>query len=345
MNVLEMHIEIDQALQEVNSNATTIIKPHEKDLALIAAEDSFIKSRLRPRKNGLEGFEVDQVYADDIQTLYTHKKVKCFYDEDLERPYSILPYDYKFLIKDTSHVLTDKNSKFVSGVSTNTKNINVLKFETSAEETEPYTALKITVNNVVQFDITDFISVPLGYKEDKFILVNLIMKTLNKNYEVYWETYDGDYYPDSFIFVSDTSITTTILVDSVLKAGTISTKNYKVYTASEKDFIKNNRTYKSNNVDEIIYNNYFYKTCPTSPVSVLANNKLSIFVDNRFIVNFLTVYYVRKQRRISLMLNQSSELPESTHLQICALAVEKLKKNLNSRNLEQTTQHNVIRVD
>jgi len=64
--------------------------------------------------------------------------------------------------------------------------------------------------------------------------------------------------------------------------------------------------------NEFIYNslkNPMRTTTPEYPLSLLTSNRIHVFASKRFIVNEVIIDYVRLRRRISLSLNQSTELP------------------------------------
>lgn len=378
MTVFDMHVVMNQRLQEVASYKRDKIYPEEIDVALNQAMERFIK------RNMDINFEDRQSKLSNIRGIVEKNRsistvIRSTTDADYE-PFMTsieLPADYMYLANHRAEVLTSViepcSTAPVLGTSTLTKYITTLPFPTTALSVPPYyTALSINRNGVnIYFSYNTVVggkTTPSGIanfnsKRAKDFIISSILETLNRRengYQVFWEYYMGVRYSNSFIIVdsvnpvSYTAITyqsdaTTIDVST---SGTISSSSYAVYNRSlltpayligKKIDIVPCYLMEGDTSYSRLKLNSFTKTKPNNPCSAEAEDLLYFYFDESFIITKAVIDYVRKPRQISLALSQSCELDPSTHREIVDLAVEILKLDIKDPSYEQVVQNTEIR--
>lgn len=345
LTALECHIEVNQGFQKVASNIYDYFQPEEIDWVLNKNVDRFIEKCIKRKPNG--AFEINQVFADDIQALIKKNVNLTVFRSNAREAYGVLPRDYKYLINDRSIIVSDCTTGFNTTTTNRSEFVGVLNFPDSNRIATPYYAsFIITINGVVEFNVANYkISTGLNSVNEKFVLIHLVLEELTKKgYKIYWERYRDLYEANSFIIVSDTVTTGSLLVDTVTTTLVSTETVYQTFMAGSESEVPNRLT-NSAALYNVLDTNVYYKTIPRSPVSNLADDRLFIFYSERFIVNTLVIDYIRKPRKISLILDQSSELSEDALRKVCDLSVEYLKNIIESPAYQLKLQDNMVRME
>ena len=217
MNVLEMHLAIQQGVDKINSLQADMLLPEEIDLELNKAQIKFINTKYGRNNIMGRGFEQSQKRIDDLRTLVTEYENSTTYKDQLSADHWIdtfkLPTDYMYLVSQRSDVKIN-NCEPVDWTLQNSQPINY--FTVSMHD---------FVMNNSNNNSTDFVSSinmmadpndPLlgdqniwtnngtwQYPSDSD---NVRLDILNINVpgvEVYWEQYGELTVPGSFIFIID----------------------------------------------------------------------------------------------------------------------------------------------
>ncbi len=344
----EVHIEINQIIQKITSNAYDKFLPEEIDWIYNKIRDRFILSCVKPKADGSGGFQVDEAFADYIQTIIERNKELITYKEKTDEAYCLLPSNYNYLLNDRSYVLSDCSTSFTSNTTTSTIYIGKLLFSDSTEtNSNCYSTFNIVLNNQIVFNISNYnISDGLNSKNEKFVLIHLVLEVLTKlGFNIYWERYNNIYERDTFLIVSSTISSGFITIDTVVNNIRNVTSSVQVFNSTFEKEVPNRLT-KTTALPDVRFNNIFHKTIPNSPISSLANNKIYVFYsEKRFIVNKLIIDHVRKPTKLSLILNNSCELPEIGVLKVCELAGEYIKNIIESPAYQMKLQDNMVRME
>lgn len=361
MTVQEMHIGLDQILQKVNSKQTDSFKDQEKDWALNEECLRFIKQRTNPLSNSKhEGLEDTQKRYDDVAELITSATLSSYY-RDSNSVFSFLPVNYFSLINDRSSVKDLCNIPFKTLIpSTEIKKVCIVPFPNAIETSAPYynnLSFIKTDDNTVLFDINNYITTVNGLnsKKEKFYIINLALDIMNKLYPLYdeygtqntfgieikWENFNGVYYKDSFIFIvtglplftgvtiqpSNTLITS---IDTLFK-------KFDVINTQEVP----NRLCKTEDLYTLLNTN-FATTFAHSPISSLSRGKINVHHKQKFILNFVSIDYIRKPRKIDLILNQSCELNPNVHEEIVENTAKRLAGITKGENYQQLMNETLL---
>jgi len=350
MNVQEMHIEINQSLQQVAANSTRKYYTEEIDWVINKVQHRYIQSCLKPIEvdgRPTSKFTVDQLRVDALRHLITVKELPTTVGL-LNTVEAVLPCDYMYLLSDSSEVLK------LCGAELTTESISTtLKFLKLTQTTKGtplfYVTSSLSIGSTT-LNVPASLDVPNKYygyetKEDIMFLRNWYLDKLRaEGIEVYWERYGSVYKQGSFIFVGSSSSTLThdgVAVTQETTKTITSTRPTNALTGSVVD----NRLVNSDQVSTLM-STPFYKTGPESPISELKSNILSVHCDSNLTVKRVYITYVRIPQSVSLTLGTDCEITEQFHQTICDLAVEyimgRIKDGTGNQRITQKTQNRVI---
>lgn len=360
MTVRELIIEVQQQVQRKGSYKRDPTAEQIIIWRLNTAQNRLIKSWLKPDPNNPHKFQIDQKANSDVQKLINvNVPLTTIIDTD-NRVYANLPNDFLYLINDKSRVLEDCKDGFEDAKDKTVypRTVTAFKFIDSANIEPNY--YKTIVLEVLEGDTDGLLSLydlsvnGLPSVKEKFELVDYIIKQAKAlGYNLYWEQFDTCYKPDSFIYVPElgnsTPDTLTIRIDGVeLPSTPVALKAYTIYKTDLDTSLMSlpvNRGYKNDFIYDAMQGNYYDQPQPDSPVSQLANGRIYVHTNKRFIVSTILMDYIRKPRRISLYLNNTCELDESVHEEVCSIAAEIILGNIEAPNYPLKVQENINRLE
>ena len=379
LTALDLHIEVLQGLQKVDSFQQDMFLPEEIDLQLNKQQDRFIEQLTNQK------FQDRQVRLDYIKNLVVkNKKLPLYiplttdnnYEENMQ--FGVLPSDYLHIVSDRTEVTSRKSCKDIVYTPGQTvENLQVLKFPDPVIDPATstyYLGLEISVDTTTdilyksRFD-EDPLDISQGSKitnpEEigiiiKDILENINMGTYGENDRVYWEYYKGEYYPRSFIIITNgvqpqLKITAFDNTDTPLgsELGTLqSTPVLPTVRATVLSGISSPDTpvtrlieNKMSEADELyeFRKNVFYTPVKEEPHSTLSGDYLYLYREPSFILTDLTIDYIRKPRQISLLLDQGCELAGSAPRLIVDATIEYFKLVIENPSYQGILQDNQIR--
>ena len=339
MNIRDMHIEINQNLQQVASNRTRKFLPQEIDWAINKNINRYIqfligKSRL--------GFEDTQINIDSIRPLIVPNINIPLYKYELKpigtninKYYTVLPPDYSYLISDSTYVIDKCKYTIIDSEQTYTE-VYILQ-PLSAKTTPPYyQTLSITINGIV-FNIPQDLPLDNMYKgyDNKYdisFLTDLILKFFkSQGVNLYWERYGEVFKPNSYIVITDEYISSNynMIIDG------INQKNVTTLTKKRVQSIANNYTnYLSTNLltksSDIVFalTTAYYKPSIINPVSQLTNQILFVYSDNTFAPSVVNISYIRRPAVVSLAQSVDCDLAPEFHYTILDKTAEYLRGSL-----------------
>ena len=335
--VTEMHIAIDNGLQQLNSNRQQSIAPEVKDMALNYAVLQFVETRTNPKTNiKQEGLEETTKRYDDVRDLKRTYTAKA-YKYSTDKVASILPSDYYKYIEFGCDVAYSKYNTF----NTETKNLDyfVLPFKTIREGNIFYDRVIVKGNDQDEiFRSTHYNVEPLYSPDAKFMMISLILEELNKikGIDVYWEYYNSNYYKQSFIIVNngggyqEYSIKYDIRGEQdEIEGGTYEYQSEKVNTkltiykdvsnTTERpiDLYSSDISFSQNS------NHYYNANRQRNPSGELIDNEIIVKEGDNFIIDNIKLIYYKKPRLINYRHEQMCEI--EVNREIIDLAISKLK--------------------
>lgn len=368
---MEMHIEVLQGLQKVDSYQQDMFEAPEVDLQLNKHQERFIDELF-----GKE-FEDKQIRLDYVRSLivknhslqvFVPASTDALYEDNMG--YAVMPPDYLYLVNDRSKIVTSiSKCEDLTTIVTNptiAEYVSVLPFPTVNVTTAPfYTGFEIlkTESSIE----TAIYSMPTGFvgyivdKDAKFMLINDSLEKLNRTLtgtRVYWEDYRGVHYHNSYVFVRDDADWTQVKINSytnddpavldVSTSATFTVTNY-LGIALSSDTTDQTTTYADNGMTEgdklyDLNKNEYYKTSIKEPISAMSDNFLHVYRDKSFIITDVLVDYVRKPRQISLLLDQSCELQSSgARAEVVDRTIQYFKLLIENPVYREFQQDNIIK--
>lgn len=355
MYVKEMHIEVNQSTQKIAANRTRKLLADEVDWLLNKNQGRFVQSRMTPKKDGSGGFEIKQFDMDAIRALVVRGYETPAYVADPRSYMSLLPGNYGYLISDESIIKlvpSDDTGPVPPQAATVTRNLLLIPVLKSLLPAGPwYNQVQVFLNNGLVFDIqqytqsrntgfTGFNSIDQVYEVSGCILKELATQRWN----VYWERYGSLHVPKTLIIeTGPTAMTGSIVIDGTVTAGTQRTYSFLTNDYPQQPTQDQANRLTASHVVQNLREVAFYRTQPESPISELSGNQLYVYASKCFIVTNTRLSYVRKPRRISLLLGQDCELAPEYHQLVCDLTVEYIKAMIADPNWDTKLKDDMVR--
>lgn len=360
MTAQEIHNAINLGLQKAGSFAYDNIKDEFIDMAFNRMGDAFITEKttreLDPKRLG---FEENQARLANIRELVTEATLTVYNDIAQKRQYSVLPHNYFTFVEAQGDIVHSCNTLDVTfTTSSSPEYICAISFKQSDFVTVPANPFSETkIFKIISgtpteiFDFSDF-STGLDDLSEIFTVINKIQDEINlteSTLKVYWEYYRGTYYPDQLVFVSSDATFSGQSIRVVYTASeqtttSLTTNNYtKVSAGSGTNFTTRDSFCRLLSNEETFHMlaHPFGTTSQDSPILNILHDRLTVYINKRFILKGLTLKYIRKPRRMNLPLNQSYEIQDSRALsKIIDMTVEYLSATIQSQGLQALTMQN-----
>lgn len=315
-----MLIGVDLILQKVNSNAVSSFEDEEKLWFLNEEQIAYIKQTINPKSNpkGL-GLQDGQKRYDDLENLITSASLDV-YARDNDSVYAFLPANYMHLISDSSKVKDLCGATYAP--STVSSVFYSAKYQLPTNSYDLFKTLLVKINGNTVVDVSAYYPDGIPSNTSKFELLNIILELFNSvsGFEAKYEKYKDISNPGGIVIVSNSSFT----LSNVYKSG-VSTTTTQVFTIDTNTLTKiqnslgiiesPNRLCKTEDIKTLLKSN-FSTTFVDSPISSLQQFKLNAYHKKNFIISQLNIDYIRKPKKISLILNQDCELNENVHQEI-----------------------------
>lgn len=335
MLVQEQHIDFNIKLQKIDSNNYDTFLPEEIDWLLNTAQYRFVKHRMSKSSNRRqEGADDTYKRYQDLQALITRVDLPVYQDDSLEYFFGFLPTDFFDIRNARSYGYKDCNGFDDINISQETRTIAVLPFPNDNAASNLFDQFVIngitTSGTNVLFDLMNYPTIVGGgqfqINQQKYIIVSHVLEIINrrKDVQVYWEYYGKDYYPNSFILISDSDYATYEMYyvgySNTVVANTLDLLIY----SDDIDKPRNTGHIRFVETEDLydILDHPFAKTIADHPVGTFRGRELQVYNNEKFILNKVQIDYIRKPRLISLSLDQHCELPESRHGEIVDIAVQ-----------------------
>lgn len=361
MSPFEFHIAFNQRIQEIASYKKDKFKPEEVDLLLNKAMFRLLEQGVNSK------FEDNQLNLSHVLGLIQKNKIEeviipattdKLYEENNPSYYTTIPPDFYWLIN--ARVETIANTyecDSLPNLATTNKPeyVAVVAFPT-VTGSAPYFASTSVTSSVLGSLYTSPTEISTGFNSSrsKYVVVQNILEKFYRSYttiKAYWERYRDVYYKDSFIFVGSTSIgTMTVTSGGQSRAVAATLTNYPIYNRALISSLNDVRTEVTSTriaQGEELYSslkqNVYYNTRRIEPVLDQLHDFFVLYRDSSFIISRLYFDYIRKPRTISLTLNQSCELADTTHQRIVDLAVELARLDIKDPTYQSTVQDTQLR--
>lgn len=329
--VKELHIEIEQRIQQITSNRHRSIAPQFIDMMLNRVAVKYIQSKSNRKTNYKgEGLEDSKKRVDDIQSLKREtpwlKLKRSKQDSDYpNRAFVILPGDYLKLISSTSR-LTYGKARLTENLhevypEDEVKNLyyHILDLSKLPKQVE-FKFGQITVNDI-EIDISDILALQNSDSDnvDLYEIAGLtcdrLRQSLSNKFNVYWENLIGRYYKDCIVITSNANDTVTFKVNDPYTMVDIPVITYNT-TYDEfvrvGDRFSENDLIATENIRATLNNFYGNRNRHLNPISELVDDRLFVYYGDDFCIDAVKISYIKKPRLFNIDINQMSDLEITT---------------------------------
>jgi hypothetical protein len=311
-------------------------------------------------------FQSDQVSLSDVTALLHKNKISNAYltqetdplYEGLPTYYAVQPPDFLWLASGRVETAVDTvmcDSAPTATTINTVEHIQILGLP-NLPTTAPFWSTVAITSTVKGGLYGSPAGISSGFQSPRssYVMVNNVLDTMYRKFsdvKVYWERYRDINYPGKFIIVS----TTDLGVVTMTATGIVSTaaKLSNSYTMYNRGSITTNPTAKlditpcRNTQDDMLYpaikQNKFYRSSVREVVINQTGDYFIIYPEQSFIVTRFMYDYIRKPKTISLALDQTCELADSTHDKVVDLAVEILRLDTKNETYPATVQDTQLR--
>lgn len=339
----ELHIQLDILLQKVSSNWNKNFLPQEKDFFINREITKFIKQRISPQSNSKRLSTFDTLKRiQDLNCLFrtvprdivTNQKEAIFE----------LPFDFLYCISNEVDVKNVCNSKPITYENKNIYNKSIKPFNASAPITSG--VLNITINAVVT-PLFNTATLPPQYLpqdniEDykKLFIYNnalliLIEQNLPKEVEFKYNKLKG-----VIEFRSTVPYTLSWVINGVVQTVTETTNVIKVVKDSTN--LISNLEFIDEEFKTQIKASFLSSSKGKNLKGFLRQDSIIVQSEPSVIAKTAYLTYLCKPRKVDVLLNCDSDLPDEILDEVIANTAESLKAVISSDTYEKYAQNNLL---
>lgn len=330
----EAHIAVNDKIQQINANRQESIRPQYIDIALNEAIDVLLTQKIK-------AFEETGRYYDDLQVLKTtYRSPLYLLANEGNRGFAFLPANYLHGVSYNASVIYDKFKRYRATESVTTRiyvvNISEL-FKTIPGYIEDFV---IQIGNDT---VTFHYPAKIYRKEGLFEYINYMLSILlRKGYNVTYERYNNEYYPESLVFYFDTPQLIVVGDKYTIKLVQFDYECYSgLYEVITSDgVIIKVRESKFAGMDLVsdvqrrdmlqTYHNRLNRHI--HPVCTIESNRVLVDMDDTFVITDVAITYLRQPTRFDIVTDTATELPFKT--EIINLATQKLLGKLKDEGYQ-----------
>ena len=221
MNVLEMHIAIQQGVDKINSLQADMLLSEEIDIELNKSQIRFVNTKYGKNNKYQKGFEESQKRIDDLRTLVTEYASPTTYKGQFSNNIWVdsfrLPNDYMYLVNQKSDVIINECNT-INYILRESDSISffTLDFDTFVCNNEGGNSTDFVeaIRMVADPDNLALGSILFWWNSSGFtypadienVRLDILNNSSSTGFSVYWEQYGELNYPGQFIVVVDTAI-------------------------------------------------------------------------------------------------------------------------------------------
>lgn len=338
MTVKELHIGVDLGVDNLNAKLQDWVEDEELDFILNKNQLNYIKTKYNPTSNKLvKGFEQSEKRIQDLSKLHiVNYSDTAYVTDDSNRFRFNLPQDLMFITSITAMVFY-KNCGSIT-YSTTEETVSYFKFKLNTSSLLSFVDFDVLQSGVsILTSTSDFSNYLLP--EDLQAFITLLKERNNSNYRITYETFYDIYEQGTLFFewIGAGTIPATL----TLKYDNTTSVNTNVATLDISYLLGTTGTrerfpVKVMQIDDlyVALKDSYSKPIFDRPFSHINENFIDIYTDDTFIIEKVLISYIRIPKRISLRLNQTSELAEHTHQEIVDLTVSFILELIQSQRYQ-----------
>lgn len=320
--VQELHIEIEQRIQQITSNRNGSIAPEFIDMVLNRNAIRYVNLKTNRKTNyKQEGFEDSKKRLEDLESLKRTERLIVQASEDL----CLLPADFHILVSSSSNYLySNSKDDFTTYTYDNSiyalNIIEIIDWIKSIGD-KTWSLKKQTYRNEIASEYINIISDQSSsmISDDIFDNVAYLQDFLkDSNINSYWENIAGIYIPNTLIVriptgvnddkfefhVSDNSVTPLIISKISINIRDLSNLRYS-FTSTK---TSPNDLVSSEKIPSILQDYYGNKNRHLNPIIEIKQGLLYVYTNDNFKVCTIDITYIKKPRQFDINRNIMSDL-------------------------------------
>lgn len=345
MTPREMLIGIDLRLQKVNSDVVSSISDEEKLWFLNEDQIRFIKQRTNVLSNDKKlGLQDTEKRYDDLEALIESTSLPVF-ARDNSSVFTYLPTTYfsRINIRSLTKDLCGKDYNPTTAI----QKIYTTSYVLPVNTDNFYQDLIVKLGSTTILTVADYYSTGIKSLKSSFELINILIDILNSQpgIEAKYETSKGVYNKGAIIVSSNLTFTIT-------NNYTFSGVKVDTFTPTSKDYTQintitgtqeyDNRLVKGEKLFSMLNTN-FSTTFYDSPITTLQKDSIVVYHKKKFILSSINLDYIRKPKKISLILNQGCELSENVHEEIVDNTAKRIAAYVLSQEYNNIINENLLK--
>jgi hypothetical protein len=350
-SVKDIHIDIEILYQKINSNRKRFFQPEEIDRVFNLTMLEFIKTRSNPITNiKRQGREQSVKRTEDLRELKKRKLIPTYYlSADLM--YFTLPADYGSFTDCKPAIFYNCDNDDLSTKTTSFSKCIIEFPDDTIASSDFYKNFKIDVTDGITtttlIDINDYVDFgTINSKSEKFELTQLFLSLAilkyNSELEIYWQYYDNEYHPNSFIIIDKGGVYTsaTLSFDGVSNTANFNTIVKTIYDLTGKSLIDTNSELRpSEYIEDTKTNSIANRNRQNKILIEEEENRILLHHTNKFVIDSVQLRYDKKPILMNIranimptLLNVADELVKLTVKKMVAIANGNYEV-LNNENL------------
>ena len=340
--VEELHIALDQSLQNINSNRKSIIKPQEKDWLLNETQLRVIDMIMDARK--AKGYEDDQLNYDMLLPVKETMTLPIVAIDE-HKGYAVLPSDYLHRDSIAANVVLNCDEATTSIEHVGLMFIVPIPVDTASPA---YAGFTVSIGTEVIFRLSDYGYSGFNKADSFFTIIQLMIDVLReKGLDLYWEQYNETYIPRT-LFIIDNGY------EIPLTGGCrVEYNGYDITTGSSSDnkdvlsnlefqVLKDQPTslVSTEDINDMLKHK-FYTTVPDKPLITMSKHIVIVYYNADFFINEIKLRYIRMPRLINKQAGIMTELTTISD-KIVQLTVQNIKAKIEDKGYQAVLNENVI---
>ena len=338
---IEIHIAIDQALQYINTNRKQVVRDEEKDWLFNETMMAVIDNIISANNDG-RGFEDDILTYDALRPLKVSRLLQPVSYEDGIVKYR-LPSDYK---NNNSIGLRVKPTCYANSTVTSTTHKKVVIDLGDGGSSPFYEDFSMSLLSITGNQTILETNIGSGYTntELKYIIIERVLQFANNNpnIDIYWERFNNEYHPNSFIIYTTNSNYTSI---NITYTGTDSTVSFTpvtfTYVDYDTDGFNKSTTVITTEAKYDMLDHMFATTDIEKPLITLDNDFISVYTNSEFSVYGLVIDYIKNPIFLNKPANVMTDLTNISR-EIVQRTVQAIKARTNDSNYQAIINENML---
>jgi len=308
--VKEIHIALDNKVQQVNSDRKQTFYPEEYDIAINEAINQYVESKFSPLRNRINDGKEDNKYRmDEFKMLRREFSAIPYYEPEHKRVFTYLPANYKMIVS------SDSETYYERGLTVPVNVVSEVGLSFPLGGISKNSNITITTNDsisgrvdTVTFDFSVYLD-HVNSVDTRYVFINNIIDYLHRhNINAYYENFDRIYRHECLIVSNYQNNPTSVTINGLTGATIILGDYNKINNNKPLNRVENDLM-SSEDIRGTLTNTYGRANRHNNPICEIINDRLNVYIDDYFYVGKVHVIYYKKPNRLDSYNNLMPDIP------------------------------------